>query len=233
MNADFNVGFIQPQSEAEQMFNRASLREFHGEKVGDFIEQALDGFESSLDGLDGAMEKNEQLIEMLRSEEYELYPEFEEALGRHIVALEVNELPRVSENDLEIKNLEDILLVLQSEFATLRVMTEETIEVTRQLQPQIDEGLFVDTVLRADTPFNQAKIALGFGRGTVESFMSTACHSTILAVEDIYPLGFEFLTDPKVEPSDDSGIRPFVLPSLLVLAVVIGGYLIWSLRLRG
>ena len=91
-------------------------------------------------------------------------------------------------------------MVLQSEFAALREMTQKTTAATRALQPQMDQGLFVATVLEGNTPFNQAKMSLGFGRDDVEAFMSNACHATILAVQDSWPLGFQFLLDPKKEP---------------------------------
>ena len=91
-------------------------------------------------------------------------------------------------------------MVLQSEFAALREMTQKTTAATRALQPQMDQGLFVATVLEGNTPFNQAKVSLGFGRGDVEEFMSNTCHATILAVQDSWPLGFQFLLDPKKEP---------------------------------
>jgi len=200
MNADFNVGFIHEQSFGEQEYNHASLLEFHGEKIGDGIDKAVQRFEASIDGLNATMEKNEELLNMVRS--FEMLPEFEEALGKHLQELEVNSLARVGNERRQIATLEDILLVLQSEFEVLKEMTEGTIAATKDLQPQIDDGRFVATVLEARTPFNQQKISLGFGRGIVETFMSTACHATILAAEDNFPLGFEFLVGQPV------GVKP-------------------------
>lgn len=200
MNADFNVGFIHEQSFGEQEYNRASLLEFHGEKISDGISKAVQRFEASIDGLNTAMAKTEELLNMVGS--FEMLPEFEEALAKHLPELEVNNLARVGSDRRRISTLEDILLVLQSEFTVLKEMTEGTIVATKDLQPQIDDGLFVATVLEAKTPFNQQKISLGFGRGIVETFMSTACHATILAVEDIFPLGFEFLLGKPV------GVKP-------------------------
>lgn len=200
MNADFNVGFIHEQSFGEQEYNRASLLEFHGEKISDGINKAVQRFEASIDGLNTAMAKTEELLNMVGS--FEMLPEFEEALAKHLPELEVNNLARVGSDRRRISTLEDILLVLQSEFTVLKEMTEGTIVATKDLQPQIDDGLFVATVLEAKTPFNQQKISLGFGRGIVETFMSTACHATILAAEDIFPLGFEFLVGKPV------GVKP-------------------------
>lgn len=199
MNADFNVGFIHEQSFGEQMFNRASLNEFHGEKVGDLIDRALERFDNSIVGLDSAIANNKKLLEMLGDDP--MMPEYEAALRKHIVELNVNELPRVGRDSRKVETLRDILLVLQSEFIALREMTQKTTAATRALQPQIDQGLFVVTVLEGNTPFNQAKVSLGFGRGDVEAFMSYACHATILAVQDSWPLGFQFLLDPKKEPA--------------------------------
>ena len=198
MNADFNVGFIHEQSFGEQMFNRASLNEFHGEKVGDLIDRALERFDNSIVGLDSAIANNNKLLEMLGDDP--MMPEYEAALRKHLVELNVNELPRVGRDSRKVETLRDILLVLQSEFAALREMTQKTTAATRALQPQMDQGLFVATVLEGNTPFNQAKVSLGFGRGDVEAFMSNACHATILAVQDSWPLGFQFLLDPKKEP---------------------------------
>ena len=198
MNADFNVGFIHEQSFGEQMFNRASLNEFHGEKVGDLIDRALERFDNSIVGLDSAIANNNKLLEMLGDDP--MMPEYEAALQKHLFELNVNELPRVGRDSRKVETLRDILLVLQSEFAALREMTQKTTAATRALQPQMDQGLFVATVLEGNTPFNQAKVSLGFGRDDVEAFMSNACHATILAVQDSWPLGFQFLLDPKKEP---------------------------------
>ena len=198
MNADFNVGFIHEQSFGEQMFNRASLNEFHGEKVGDLIDRALERFDNSIVGLDSAIANNNKLLEMLGDDP--MMPEYEAALRKHLVELNVNELPRVGRDSRKVETLRNILLVLQSEFAALREMTQKTTAATRALQPQMDQGLFVATVLEGNTPFNQAKVSLGFGRDDVEAFMSNACHATILAVQDSRPLGFQFLLDPKKEP---------------------------------
>ena len=129
-----------------------------------------------------------------------MMPEYEAALRKHLVELNVNELPRIGRDSRKVETLRDILLVLQSEFAALREMTQKTTAATRALQPQMDQGLFVATVLEGNTPFNQAKVSLGFGRDDVEAFMSNACHATILAVQDSWPLGFQFLLDPKKEP---------------------------------
>lgn len=197
MNADFNVGFVDNQSAAEQLFNRASLREFHGEMIQDEIDRALAHFESSIDGLDRAMAKTDRLLQMIA--ENEVLPEFEASLRKHLSALGVPRLERISLDSRPISTLEDILTVTQAEFAELRDMTARTIEATRELEPAIDKGLFVSTVLEADSRFNQEKIALGFGRGMVETFVSTACHATILAVEDTFPRGFDFLDEPKEE----------------------------------
>ena len=198
MNADFNVGFIHEQSFGEQMFNRASLNEFHGEKVGDLLDRALERFDNSIVGLDSAIANNNKLLEMLG--DHPMMPEYEAALRKHLVELNVNELPRVGRDSRKVETLRDILLVLQSEFAALREMTQKTTAATRALQPQMDQGRFVATVLEGNTPFNQAKVSLGFGRDDVEAFMSNACHATILAVQDSWPLGFQFLLDPKKEP---------------------------------
>ena len=198
MNADFNVGFIHEQSFGEQMFNRASLNEFHGEKVGDLIDRALERFDNSIVGLDSAIANNNKLLEMLGDDP--MMPEYEAALRKHLVELNVNELPRVGRDSRKVETLRDILLVLQGEFAALREMTQKTTAATGALQPQMDQGLFVATVLEGNTPFNQATVSLGFGRGDVEAFMSNACHATILAVQDSWPLGFQFLLDPKKEP---------------------------------
>ena len=129
-----------------------------------------------------------------------MMPEYEAALRKHLVELNVNELPRIGRDSRKVETLRDILLVLQSESAALREMTQKTTAATRALQPQMDQGLFVATVLEGNTPFNQAKVSLGFGRDDVEAFMSNACHATILAVQDSWPLGFQFLLDPKKEP---------------------------------
>ena len=193
MNADFNVGFMQEQLTAEQMFNRASLAEFEGGTGGEYVDMALDGLERAAEGLSSAIEKNEQLIEMVQNTE--LNPDFESALEKYIGELNVNSLPRIGEDDRDVQTLEDILHVLQSEFATLLDLTEGTIEATREIRGTADEGLFVATVLESNTPFNAVKIALGFGRGEVSTFMSTACHATILAIEERFPEGFEFLTE--------------------------------------
>ena len=198
MNADFNVGFIHEQSFGEQMFNRASLNEFHGEKVGDLIDRALERFDNSIVGLDSAIANNNKLLEMLGDDP--MMPEYEAALRKHLVELNVNELPRVGRDSRKVETLRDILLVLQGEFAALREMTQKTTAATGALQPQMDQGLFEATVLEGNTPFNQAKVSLGFGRDDVEAFMSNACHATILAVQDSWPLGFQFLLDPKKEP---------------------------------
>lgn len=197
MNADFNVDFIMPQSAAEQLFNRASLREFHGQTTGGLIDLAVTEFSASRDGLDAAIKNTDRLIEMVRAEE--MLPEFEKALARATDKLQVNDLERVGKDTRRISTLEDILLVLKAEFEALREMTETTIEETRALQPQIEQGQFVATVLEMSTPFNQAKISLGFGRGITETFMSTACHATIVAVEETWPLGFEFLREAKAD----------------------------------
>jgi len=93
MNADFNVGFIHEQSFGEQMFNRASLNEFHGEKVGDLIDRALERFDNSIVGLDSAIANNNKLLEMLG--DHPMMPEYEAALRKHLVELNVNKLPRV------------------------------------------------------------------------------------------------------------------------------------------
>ncbi|MGH2618026.1 MAG: hypothetical protein ACRDJC_22590, partial [Thermomicrobiales bacterium] len=82
MNADFNVDFIMPQSTSEQLFNRASLREFHGETTGGLIDLAVTEFSASVDGLDAAIENTDRLIEMVRDEE--MLPEFEKALAQAI-----------------------------------------------------------------------------------------------------------------------------------------------------
>lgn len=197
MNADFNVGFIMPQSTSEQLFNRASLREFHGETTGGLIDQAVTEFSASIDGLDAAIENTDRLIAIVRADE--MLPEFEAALGEALEKLRVNDLERVGADTRKIATLEDILLVLKAEFEALREMTKRTIEETRALQPQIEQGQFVATVLARSTPFNQAKITLGFGRGITETFMSTACHATIVAVEETWPLGFEFLREEKTD----------------------------------
>jgi hypothetical protein len=206
MNAAFNVGFIHEQSFAEQEYNRASLREFHGEKIGNGINRGVRRFEASIDGLDAAMEKNEKLIEMVRS--FEMLPEFEKALEKHLKELDVNSLPRVGNDGRQIFTLEDILLVLQSEFSTLREKTQKTVASTQELKPQIGKGLFVATVLEGLTPFNEDKISLGFGRNMVETFMSRACHATILASEENFPLGYEFLLEvaTRVQPKDKLAI---------------------------
>ena len=198
MNADFNVGFIHEQSFGEQMFNRASLNEFHGEKVGVLIDRALERFDNSIVGLDSAIANNNKLLKMLGDDP--MMPEYEAALQKHLFELNVNELPRVGRDSRKVETLRDVLLVLQSESAALREMTQKTTAATRALQPQMDQGLFVATVLEGNTPFNQAKVSLGFGRGDVEAFMSNACHATILAVQDSWPLGLQFLLDHKKEP---------------------------------
>lgn len=224
MNAAFNVGFIQEQSTMEQLFNRASLEEFHGRKSGDIIDRALEGLEKSLNGLDEAIAKNREMLGFLARQDYELYPEFEAALARHLGELEVNALSRVGKDDRTITTLEDILVVFSSEFEALREMTEATSSATRGLEPQIADGLFVATVLEGKTPFNQAKVSLGFGRGLVETLMSTACHATILAVEDVWPLGFDFLLEPKTEggqldPQAPCGIGMVATMSMLLLGL--------------
>ncbi|MGH2618160.1 MAG: cupredoxin domain-containing protein, partial [Thermomicrobiales bacterium] len=122
--------------------------------------------------------------------------------------LDVNNLERVGNDTRQIATLEDILLVLKAEFEALREMTKTTIEETRALQPQIEQGQFVATVLDMSTPFNQAKISLGFGRGITETFMSTACHATIVAVEATWPLGFEFLREAKTDSLAPNGDDP-------------------------
>lgn len=183
----------------EQMFNRASLREFKGEFGGHFIARALDEFEKSTVHLSSAMDKNQGLLIMLR--ENELRPEFEKALVVYLDELQVNELPRIGEDDRSVETLEDIIIVLQSEFNKLLELTKGTLEATRNLQDAVDKGQFVDAVLQDNTPFNQQKIALGFGRAEVASFMSYACHATIKAIEENYPTGFEFLIEPKSKPT--------------------------------
>ncbi len=109
----FNI--IHEQSFGEQTFNRASLNEFHGKKVGDLIDLAGDE---------------------------PMMPEYEAALRKHLVELNVNELPRIGRDSRKVETLRDILLVLQSEFAALRELTQKTTAATRALQPQIDQSLF-------------------------------------------------------------------------------------------
>ena len=191
MNADFNVGFIHPQSRGEQLFNLGSLREFRGDRGAKEIELAIQAFSDSLRGLEAASNKIGMLVTML--ERNEAIAEFDSALTKRLAELNVNALPRVSRDTTQVATLTDVLTVMRSEFSMLREMTERTIAETEKLRPQIQRGSFVATVLEVSTDFNQAKISLGFGRGTVEQFVSTACHATILAVEDTWPRGFEFL----------------------------------------
>jgi hypothetical protein len=209
MNAAFNTGFVDNQSAAEQLFNRASLQEFHGKKIGKEVDQALERFEASIEGLDRAMAKNRELLEMLESNA--LIPEFEAALQKHMAALGVRQLPLVTLDPVQPSSLSDVLRIIDAQFAELKEMTNRAISATHDLDPAIQDGQFVAKVLQADSRFNQDKIALGFGRDKVETFVSTACHATILAVEDTWPMGFQFLTEPKedtgpvAEPKEDTG----------------------------
>jgi hypothetical protein len=79
-------------------------------------------------------------------------------------------------------------------------MTEDGIAITRELMPRFEDGTFVETFMRRESDFNVIHSGLGFGRDSVEVFLATGCKSTIQASEDTFPLGYEFLLEPKSLP---------------------------------
>lgn len=195
MGEAFSIGFIAEQDKAEQFSNRATLREFHGKIVGDRTKAGIEAYERSLDGIDEAILYSRILLIM--AEAKPMIPKFVSALGKRIKSGKVNKLERLGVDRRRIKTLADILRVIQAEFIALRDFTNRNIAVVRGLQSHFDDGTFVATFMRRQTEFNKSHAKLGFGRDTVEVLVAHACGATILASEDIFPLGYEFLLKPK------------------------------------
>ena len=146
-------------------------------------------------GLDGAIAEVDKMLDLL-DEDPDILPEFAAALEMRLAEANVDSLPRIGPGTAvpaPISTIEGLLLAVRGELVALRDRTEAAIAEARALQPEIDAGEFVITLLEADTGFNIAHPAQGFGREIVSNFVSVGCHASILAAHDVFPLGFEFL----------------------------------------
>lgn len=187
----------------EDQYNRATLREFNGKLIGNEIRIALGLYEESITDLDLGVQKIDQLLAIVSANE--ALPEFLPALAQRFADVNVNGLPRIGQDSRQIVTIEDFLLVKKSELATLRQFTEDAIHATIAITEEINAGLFVATLLGGPNQLKAKKTALGFGRLSVANLFFTGAKATGLAVGDNFPLGFEFLLDPKTETDDIDG----------------------------
>lgn len=198
INANFNLGFLHHQKVAEELSNRATLRELRGQLVGDLIDDIVLEYQRSITKLNAAVTGIDQLAAMVQNNEME--PGFDTALNARIVQLGVNNLPRMTPGSTEpVTTLPEILTTLRSELTTLAQSASGTVQaLDTELRPFAEQGLFLAAALQHLTTYNQQKHDTNFGAQDVDNFLAAACHATVLALEDIFPAAMEFVFDPKV-----------------------------------
>lgn len=197
LQRDFLEDFSRLQKRAETLYNIAAQKDLEGEepeKAIPVLRKARLKLNLSMLVLDRAIMRIDQLIDILDTNE--LIPEFEVAVEQQFKLLDVNALPRVSEDARQLSTFVDAFPVFSSEFLALRQMTERLVQETRAVEAKIEQGeRFMAALLQPENPLDQALFDLTSGRGQVTSFVINVCNASIRAAQDVFPLGFEFLMD--------------------------------------